>query len=203
MLGDQCRVRPPRASLSSRSSRPAIARTQADSAASACHWRRRWAKSSSVQREPWACSARSGTTAAEFQKASKMTLVCATAGPSSSRSASWKFMASEASKYSSPTLRPPTMATRLSATQALLCMRRLKPTKRRPISMARRKPPARLRAGLNRRTSRLGCASMASSASSRPGEPMSSISRRTRTPRSAAAISSCSSRRPVRSWRQM
>ncbi len=204
MLGDQCIVSaPPGCSCRARSSRSASAFTQGEARASSCHcWR--WAlNSSAVQREPWSCSARSGTTAAEFQKASNTALACVTAGPASSRSASWKLVSAAASKYSSPTLRPPTTASRLSAIQALLCMRRVKPTKRRPISSARRRPLARLRPGLNRRTSRLGCASMASRASSRPATFMSSSSRRTRTPRSAAAISSCCSRWPVRSPCQM
>ena len=47
------------------------------------------------------------------------------------------FDRAAASKYSSPTLRPPTTATLPSAIQALLCMRRFIATGRSSISLAR------------------------------------------------------------------
>ena len=53
-------------------------------------------------------------------------------------------------------LRPPTMATRPSAIQALWCMRRLTLQKRRIISSPRSNAPSRQRIGLKSRTSTFG-----------------------------------------------
>ena len=66
---------------------------------------------------------RSGPRLRCSSSASKIALACATFGPNSTTSRSRKLVSVEASKYSSPMLRPPSTATRPSAIQALLCMR--------------------------------------------------------------------------------
>ena len=114
-----------------------------------------------------------------------------------------KLMSAAASKYSSPMLRPPTIATRPSAIQVLLCIRRLRLKKRSSSSTPRAIVPSRARVGLNRRTSTSGWLSSAASTDSLPCTFMSSSSSRTRTPRSAACSSSWWIMLPVKSACQM
>ncbi|MNP22018.1 hypothetical protein D3C76_1146640 [compost metagenome] len=65
-----------------------------------------------------------GLLKALFQYWSKPCPNCSATGPTLSMSMSVKFLLGSASKYSSPKLRPPTIATLLSASHNLLCMRR-------------------------------------------------------------------------------
>ena len=111
-------------------------------------------------------------------------------GPTMPKSRSTKFISSLAPKYSSPRLRPPTIAKRLSAIQVLLCMRRLMRLKLRAPSLTRLSVPLRDANGLKTRTSMLGCADSAAKCSLLARASMSSTSRRTCTPRSADS-SSC------------
>jgi hypothetical protein len=130
-------------------------------------------------------SAATGIEEPAFQNASNASDTASTAGPNVSTSRSVNAT-SPAPKYSSPMLRPPRIAAWLSATNALLCMRRFTRDMSPSMPSARK---LRLATGLKRRISMLGWASSATRTSSLAFAPTSSMRTRTRTPRSAARSS--------------
>ncbi len=135
----------------------------------------------------------------EFQYSSNDADAWRTTGPIIAKSRSTKFTSSLALKYSSPILRPPASARRLSAIQVLLCMRRLMREKLRNPSAIKRNVPLREANGLKVRTWMLGWADSAAIASLFLRASTSSSSTRTFTPRSAASSNSLAKNMPVRS----
>jgi hypothetical protein len=117
--------------------------------------------SSAVKSSAFASSSSIGYAEGEFQYLSNEAEASRTTGPTIAKSRSTKFTSSLAPKYSSPTLRPPTIANRLSAIQLLLCMRRLMRPKLAIPSLMKARVPLREANGLNMRMSILGCAARA------------------------------------------
>ena len=148
-------------------------------------------------------SARDRETGASSRTGRNVALTSRTTSPTINMSRSIKLSTGLASKYSSPRLRPPTSAMRLSAIQLLLCMRWLRRRKSVANSPALRASPLRLASGLYIRTSRSGCASSAANPASFARAGKSSTKMRTRTPRSAASSACLASSLPVRSAFQM
>ena len=93
-----------------------------------------------------------GYAAGAFQYLSKDAEASRTTGPTIAKSRSTKFTSSLAPKYSSPILRPPATARRLSAIHVLLCIRLLTRLKFVRPSPIRRSVPLRDPNGLNIRT---------------------------------------------------
>ena len=122
-----------------------------------------------------------------FQYRSKDAAASRTMGPTMAKSRSKKFTSSSPPKYSSPRLRPPTTAMRLSAIHVLLCIRRFRRGNRPTISSTLVTAPERDSKGLNIRTWIRGWASRAAKPWFLARASMSSTRSRTRTPRSAAS----------------
>ena len=92
---------------------------------------------------PSARARRSGRRAASSSSGRTRPRRRARSGPTIAKSRSTKLTSSLAPKYSLPRLRPPTIATRLSAIQVLLCMRRLMRSKLPSASSAKLTAPER------------------------------------------------------------